>query len=128
VSIVDARDIATMAVLALTEPGHEGKTYEITGPEALTHSDMAEILSEETGTNVKYVEISPDSMRHVLLDLGMSVWQADGVLEDYETYRRGEGSRITTTMEDVTGIYPMMFEEFTRDYIEDFRRPAAGAA
>ncbi len=128
VSIVDARDIASMAVLALTEPGHEGKTYEITGPEALTHAEMAEILSEETGTNVKYVEISPESMRHVLLDLGMPVWQADGVLEDYETYRRGEGSRITTTVEDMTGIYPMTFEEFTRDYVEDFRRTAAGAA
>jgi len=128
VSIVDARDIASMAVLALTEPGHEGKTYEITGPEALTHTEMAEILSEETGTNVKYVEISPESMRHVLLDLGMPVWQADGVLEDYETYRRGEGSRITTTVEDMTGIYPMTFEEFTRDYVEDFRRTAAGAA
>jgi uncharacterized protein YbjT (DUF2867 family) len=128
VSVVDVRDVASIAVLALTEPGHEGKTYEITGPEALSHAEMAEILSEETRSNVKYVEISPESMRHVLLDLGMPVWQADGVLEDYEAYRRGEGSRITTTVEDVTGDYPMTFEEFTRDYIEDFRRPAAGAA
>jgi hypothetical protein len=89
---------------------------------------MAEILSDETGTHVKYVEISPESMRHVLLDLGMPVWQADGVLEDYDAYRRGDATRITTTVEDVTGIYPMTFEEFTRDYVDDFRRTAAGAA
>ena len=128
VSIVDVRDIASMATLALTESGHEGKTYEITGPEALTHAEMAEILSEETGRTVKYVEISPNSMRSVLLDLGMPVWQADGVLEDYEICRSGEAGKVTTTVEDVTGIYPMTFEEFARDYVEEFRSPATGAA
>jgi uncharacterized protein YbjT (DUF2867 family) len=128
VSIVDVRDIVSLATLALTEPGHEGKTYDITGPESLTHEEMAEILSEVTGRTVRYVEISPNSMRHVLLNLGMSVWQADGVLEDYEAYRNGEASRIATTLEDMTGIFPMTFEEFARDYVKEFRTPAAGAA
>ena len=45
VSIVDVRDIAAIAALALTEKGHEGKTYEITGPESLTHREMANHLS-----------------------------------------------------------------------------------
>jgi len=128
VSIVDVRDIATMASLALTESGHEGKTYEITGPESLTHVEMAEMLSEVTGRAVSYVEISPDSMRHVLLDLGMSAWQADGVIEDYEAYRRGDSERVTTTVEDVAGVFPMTFEEFARDYASEFRAPSAGAA
>ena len=46
VSVVDVRDIAAVAVAALTKSGHEGKTYDITGPEALTHAEMAAQLSE----------------------------------------------------------------------------------
>jgi uncharacterized protein YbjT (DUF2867 family) len=128
VSVVDVRDIARLAVMALTESGHEGKTYELTGPESLTHAEMAEILSEETGRTVKYVEISPNSMRHVLLDLGLPAWQADGVIEDYEAFRRGVAGKITTTVEDLTGVYPMSFEEFVRDHVDEFRSPTVGAA
>jgi uncharacterized protein YbjT (DUF2867 family) len=46
VSIVDVRDIASIAAKALTELGHAGKTYDITGPEALTHAEMAQQLSK----------------------------------------------------------------------------------
>ena len=52
VSLVDVRDIASVAARALCEPGHEGKTYDITGPEALTHVEMAGRLSETLGRRV----------------------------------------------------------------------------
>src|SRR5215212_6875442 len=52
VSVVDVRDIADVAVAALTEPGHEGKLYELTGPQALTHAEMAEALSKALGRQV----------------------------------------------------------------------------
>jgi uncharacterized protein YbjT (DUF2867 family) len=48
-NIVDVRDIAALAAAALTNSGHEGKSYDITGPEALTHSEMAGRLSESLG-------------------------------------------------------------------------------
>ena len=61
VSMVDARDIAAVAVAVLVEPGHAGQVYEITGPEALSFVDVAQQLTATTGRPVKYVDISPES-------------------------------------------------------------------
>jgi uncharacterized protein YbjT (DUF2867 family) len=52
VSAVDVRDIAEVAVAALTETGHEGKIYDLTGPQALTHAEMAERLSTALGRRI----------------------------------------------------------------------------
>ena len=104
VSIVDVRDIVAIAALALTEKGHDGKTYEITGPELLTHREMADQLSAAIGKTVKFVDISPDSMRYALVGFGMPEWQAEGLVEDYEIYRRGEAAEITRTVKEVTGV------------------------
>ena len=127
VSIVDVRDIAAIAALALTESGHEGKVYEITGPESLTHTEMADRLSEAIGRTVKYVNISPDSMREALLGLGMPVWQVDGLIEDYDLYRRGEAAKITATIRTVTGIDPIAFSQFAHDYKDLFYGKTAAA-
>jgi uncharacterized protein YbjT (DUF2867 family) len=52
VSVVDVRDNAAVAAAALTEPGHEGRTYTLTGPEALTHAEMAAAISDAIGRAV----------------------------------------------------------------------------
>lgn len=70
VSIVDVRDIASVAARALTECGHAGKTYDITGPEALTHAEMAQHLSKAVGKQITYVDVSPGAMREALCVLG----------------------------------------------------------
>ena len=127
VSIVDVRDIAAIAALALTETGHEGKIYEITGPESLTHTEMADRLSEAIGKTVKYVNISPDSMRQGLLSFGMPAWQADGLVEDYDIYRREEAAKVNSTVRDVTGSVPIAFSQFARDYKDFFRGKTAAA-
>jgi uncharacterized protein YbjT (DUF2867 family) len=69
---VDARDIARVAANALTEPGHEGKAYELTGPEALTHSEVAETLSRVLGRTVRYVHLSDAELRRRLVEAGFS--------------------------------------------------------
>jgi len=120
VSIVDVRDIASVVVMVLCEPGHEGKTYDITGPQALTHAEMAERLSEALGRRIAYVDIPADAMRQVLLDLNIPSWQAEGLVEDYEHYRRGEAAAITTTVRDITGAEPRTFQQFARDYAAEF--------
>ena len=120
VSIVDVRDIAAVAAMALTESGHEGKTYDVTGPEALTHAEMASQLSETLGRRISFVDISEAAMRDALLSLGMPEWQVDGLIEDYAHYRRGEASGISTAVEDVTSFRPRSFLAFTRDYKQAF--------
>ena len=120
VSAVDVRDIAEVAVAALTESGHEGKLYELTGPQALTHAEMAEGLSRALGRQVAFVDIPPEAMREALLGFGVPVWQADGLIEDYAHYRRGEAAAVTSGVRDATGNAPRGFEEFARDYAATF--------
>jgi uncharacterized protein YbjT (DUF2867 family) len=120
VSVVDVRDIADVAVAALTEPGHEGKLYELTGPQALTHAEIAEAFSKALGRQVAFVDIPPEAMRDALLGVGYPVWQADGLIEDYAHYRRGEAAAVTSGVGDATGKAPRSFEEFARDYAAMF--------
>jgi uncharacterized protein YbjT (DUF2867 family) len=120
VSVVDVRDNAEVAVAALTEAGHEGKIYELTGPQALTHAEMAELLSEALGRQVAFVDIPPETMREALLEFGFPVWQADGLIEDYAHYKRGEAAAVTSGVRDAIGKAPRSFEEFARDYAAMF--------
>jgi uncharacterized protein YbjT (DUF2867 family) len=120
VSMVDVRDNADVAVAALTEPGHEGKIYDLTGPQALTHAEMVEGLSEALGRRVVFIDIPPEAMRDAVLGLGFPEWQAEGLIEDYAHYRRGEAEAVTSGVRDATGKEPRSFEEFTRDYADTF--------
>jgi uncharacterized protein YbjT (DUF2867 family) len=120
VSIVDVRDIADVAVAALTESGHEGKIYNLTGSEALTHTEMAEHLSTALGHQITFMDIPPAAMREAVIGFGMPAWQADGLLEDYAHYRRDEASEIAPGVQDATGKAPRRFADFARDYATAF--------
>jgi uncharacterized protein YbjT (DUF2867 family) len=128
ISAVDTRDIAAVALLVLTRPGHEGKIYDITGPEALSFNEMADRLAAAIGKPVKFVDITPDSMKQALLAAGLPAWQADGIVEDFELYRNGEATRVTTTVKDLTGKPAVSFLQFARDFADSFRGKAVGAA
>ena len=112
VSVVDVRDIAAVAVAALTE----GKSYDITGPAALTHAQIAEELAQTLGTPVSFEDISGAAMREALLSFHMPEWQADGLVEDSEHYSRGEATTLSTAVQDVTGVQPRTFRTFAQDF------------
>jgi uncharacterized protein YbjT (DUF2867 family) len=123
VSVVDVRDIAGVAVAALTRSGHEGKTYDLTGPEALTHAEMAAQLSEALHQPVAFVDLPEQGFREVLRSFHMPDWQADGLIEDYAHYRRGEASNLSSAVRDVTGAAPHNFLAFAHDYKSAFLDP-----
>jgi uncharacterized protein YbjT (DUF2867 family) len=126
VSAIDVRDIAAVAARALTESGHEGETYEITGPEALSHLQMANILSDATGLPIKYVDLPLDDFQQGLLDFGIPRWQADGLMEEYAIYRCGGAADVTSTVFEVTGAAPRTFSDFAREYSSAFRPQTVG--
>jgi len=128
VSLVDVRDIASVAAKVLTEQGHQGKTYDITGPEALTHAEMADHLSKAVGKTIHFVDIPPEAMRQALLAFGMPRWQTDGLVEDYDHYRRGEAATVSSTVRDLTGSEPISFRRFAKDYAREFQSHAASTA
>lgn len=71
VSHIDVRDIAAVTARTLAEDGHEGKTYLLTGPEALSFTDVAAKLSEATGNQIRYVPITPEQFRAGALGAGL---------------------------------------------------------
>lgn len=72
-----------VAAAALTEKGHEGKLYDITGPEALTNAEMASHVSDALDKPVSFGEVSESDMPDTLVRLGTPAWQADGLIEKY---------------------------------------------
>lgn len=121
ISAVDIRDIAEVTVAVLTEPGHEHRIYDLTGPQALTHDEMAHELTRGLGRSVAYIDIPPEAMRSALLSFGFPEWQADGLVEEFEVYRRGEAAAVSDDVATITGHPPRSFAEFVKDYASAFR-------
>jgi uncharacterized protein YbjT (DUF2867 family) len=121
ISFVDARDVAAVAAKVLTNNGsqHMNKVYNITGPEALSHSQVAEILSEETGRRITYLDISEEDARSRMKKMGVGDWFIDNAMELYNMYRTGHRSQTTAVIEQLTEQKPTTFSQFARDYAQN---------
>ncbi|GAA3941384.1 SDR family oxidoreductase [Chitinophaga oryziterrae] len=120
ISAVDIRDIADVAAVALTQPGHENKIYNLTGPEAITHYQMAEELSKALNKQIIFIDVPPAAMKDAVLQVGFPEWQADGLIEDYAHYAKEEAASIESGIIDATGKPPRSFADFARDYAPAF--------
>jgi len=128
VSHIDVRDIAAVAAKALTGNGHQGKTYVITGPEALSYDEAASKISRAIGKPVKYVNVTPEDFKKSLLGWGIPEFMADGLNEFYAAIRAGYLAVVTNTVEEVAQRKPISFDNFVRDFADAFtaRPQAAG--
>jgi uncharacterized protein YbjT (DUF2867 family) len=114
------RDIASVAAIALTQGGHEGRTYTITGPQAVTHGEMATAIGAATGRSVTFIDVPPAVFSAALRSAGLPAWQVDGLIEDYAHYARGEAAVVLPTVRDLTGRDPRDLTAFARDYARAF--------
>ncbi|HZN09557.1 MAG TPA: SDR family oxidoreductase [Pyrinomonadaceae bacterium] len=128
VSQVDVRDIAAVAAVVLTSNGHEGQTYEITGPEALTFEEVADQFSTALGRVVRYVRVSFEESRQHMIDSGMEEWLASAVTQTYRFMKDGGASHVTDVVARLTGSEPITFSEFVRDYAAAFKPSGVVAA
>ena len=128
VSFVDVRDIAAVAteiLLAKTNESkskqqHENKKYDITGHEAISYGQAAEILSNVLGRRISYVNVTEEDARKAMKKMGMEDWLIDALVELYSVIRSGYASQSTTVVEQITGRKPISFEQFARDYASFF--------
>ena len=102
-SVVDPVDIAAVAAAALTEDGHEGHAYDLTGPQALSPADQVEILGHSLGLALTYVEIAPEVAREQMERYGMSSVMADAVLQSLATALLAVNASVSSDIERVTG-------------------------
>ena len=113
VAMVDPRDIAAVGVAALTKPGHEGKAYDVTGPEALDMNQHVAILSEVLGKPLRYVNIPEAATRDMMLNkVGMPAPVVEGLLEVFARIRDGKASHVSNDVETVTGKPARRFKEW----------------
>ncbi|AOS64009.1 SDR family oxidoreductase [Actinoalloteichus hymeniacidonis] len=115
VSAIDTRDIAASAAAVLTSTGHEGKTYTLTGPRAVTHAEIAQALSVATGKEITFQDAPPEVFASQLAAFVPS-WQLDGLLEDYAHYARGEAAEVHAAVADLTGMPARDIADFARDH------------
>jgi uncharacterized protein YbjT (DUF2867 family) len=116
VSYVDTRDVAAVAATVLTSPGHQGRTYTLTGPEALSAAEAAERLSAATGRQVRYVDVGPDGFRQGLSEAGMPGWLVDALVEGNALLAAGDGEAVTDDVASVTGRAPRTLGQFAVDH------------
>ncbi|MFD2470055.1 SDR family oxidoreductase [Amycolatopsis silviterrae] len=119
VSAIDTRDISDAAAAVLTSGGHTGRTYTLTGPRAVTHSQIAEALSAATGRDIAFHDAPAEQFAAALTGF-LPPWQVEGLIEDYAHYARGEAAEVHTAVADLTGHPARDVTDFARDYAADF--------
>jgi uncharacterized protein YbjT (DUF2867 family) len=120
--LIDIEDVAAVAAAVLTEPGrHAGRTYELTGPRAVTFGEAVELISRASGRLLTYKQISAAEYTAMLIDDGVGEHLAHDVAEMFVLMERGLIADTTDGVADVLGREPRTFE----DYVA--RTAAAGA-
>ena len=112
---VDVDDIADVAVAALTEPGHAGEVYEVTGPRLLTFADVAAELSRATGRDISFVQVPHDAFVAGVAESGAPedvVWMLDYL---FATVLDGRNAHLTDGVQRALGRPPRDFADYARE-------------
>lgn len=111
---VDADDIADVAFAALTEDGHVGRLYELTGPRMLTFAEAVDEISSATGREIRYVQVSPEEYAAAMVDAGVPpefVWLLDYL---FTTVLDGRNASLTDGVQQALGREPHDFSDYAR--------------
>lgn len=119
-SLIHERDIAAVAVRALTEDGHGGAKHILSGPEALTQVEQARTIGEAIGRPVRFEEIPSEVAREEVAEAFGDASFADGALDAWAGFV-DRSERVTSTVEDVTGAPARTFRQWAADHADDFR-------
>lgn len=120
-SWIDAEDIAAVAVAALTESGHHGRVYEMSGPRALGLAEVAAEISRELGRTVEYVPVSVEEYVAEQVAKGWSAEDAQGLASALSPIPRGKDYHLSYGFQEALGREPRDFTAFVKDAV------AAGA-
>jgi len=114
VSVVARDDIADAAAVVLTEAGHAGATYDMTGPEALTMAEMAAEISRATGRDVVFRNETLEEAYQSRSSFGAADWEVEGWVTSYAAIATGEWSKVSGDIRRLTGHEPISFAEYLR--------------
>jgi uncharacterized protein YbjT (DUF2867 family) len=113
---IDARDIGAAAARVLSEPGHEGKAYEMSGPAALTYNEIAAVLTRVLGREIRCVGLSDEDYRAGAIGAGMPEAYADALVDLGRFYRSGRAAEVTPDVRPLLGRDLIAFDKFAQDH------------
>jgi len=117
-SFIDCRDIAKVAAITLTEEGHENKIYELTGSEALSYYEVADIMTKVLGRKITYTNPKAKDFENLMISKGHPKDYAFVTKMIYATTKIGIAKKVTTTFYKITNSYPIKLEKFVNDFKE----------
>lgn len=120
-AMIDARDIADVAFEVLTGSGHEGKSYILTGPQAISFNDVAASFSRVLGKEITYVNVPGHAAFTAMTGMGVPEWIAGGYVELSEGFSRNFAEEVSECVPLLTGHPARTFEEFVRDFAPVFQ-------
>ncbi|AKJ09844.1 NmrA family transcriptional regulator [Streptomyces incarnatus] len=119
--VVDPRDVAAVAVTALADAGHAGRTYTLTGPEAIGVPGQTAVLADVLGRPVPVRNLTPGEAREFLRTAwGFDAERVDGVLSGVAYVRDGGNAVVTEDVPEVLGRPARTFREWAEDHKEAF--------
>jgi uncharacterized protein YbjT (DUF2867 family) len=120
IPMIDTRDIAAVAVTNLLRDGHIGKSYVLTGPEAISYHDIVNELSKALDRKIKYISQTPEAGHKAMLSAGMPDWLVDDMTHLNKIYGANKASEVSPAVEQILGRKPLTLQKFIRDYFERF--------
>ena len=120
-AVIDPEDIARVAVAVLTEDGHVGNGYLLTGPQALTSREQVEIIAEMTGRPIDFQDVTPHEFAQAAIQRGTPPEQAHLFERLNEVFRARRSVNITDDVENITGIAPATFRDWCERHADAFR-------
>jgi uncharacterized protein YbjT (DUF2867 family) len=126
IAMIDPRDVGAAAAAVLSDsgheasPGHEGHTYLLTGPRAITYAEVAAGLSAATASTVEFVDVPGDAARQAMIGDGLPGFVAEQLVAMFARLRQGAGAQVTNAVETLTGSAPRDFAAFAADHARLF--------
>lgn len=121
VSFIDARDVAEIAARVLGRDDDFGAAYTLTGPEPLDHDEVARLISDVSGRDVRYEAVGDATLRDELVDAGWRADRAETFTGLMAAIRAGERASVTEDAGRLLGRAPTSFASFARDHAEAWR-------
>jgi NAD(P)H dehydrogenase (quinone) len=120
-AVVARDDIAAAATVVLTEDGHEGAVYNMSGPESLTLHEAAQQVAQAAGRPVTYVPETIEEARASRAPSGAEDWEIEGWVTTYVAIAAGELEQVSPDIERLTGRRPITLADFLRDNPDSYR-------
>ncbi|MER5317867.1 NAD(P)H-binding protein [Streptosporangium roseum] len=112
---VDVEDIADVAVAVLTQDGHAGRIYELTGPRLLTFTDAAGEIAKAADREVRYIPVSAEEYADALVEHGVPAEEATMLTELFTKVLDGRNAHLADGVRRVLGREPRDFADYARD-------------